>query len=351
KYYDAVYSRKVRRTMGRIDVAGKVAVYLIYPTYGLQMSHLRGIEYLISKGYAPVVVSNLPLSAHDRDRLVDLCHICLERPNFGYDFGGYRDGILAMAAKLSKLDHLLIINDSTWFALPGCRDWLCDAEALNVDFAAAASNYGVPRARVEDLRDFVWDYRTTHKNFHYCSFALLFSKSVLTHPDFHRYWKTFPLTNKKNRTVRRGEIGLSKWIIWNGFTHGVTCDIAKLDEALEALDENRLRQIVEDLIVPEDTRLLRLKHDLLKGDHDRRDLILLILHTVARQGSSYALASYMIKERGFPCLKKSPVWLNREASDTTMRLAAELPGPAATEILSEMQALRADRAPDFDQPT
>lgn len=349
KYYDIVHSGKVLRTNGRIGASGKVAVYLIYPMYGVQSSHLRGLKYLVSKGYAPVIVSNLPLDVDDRDRLLGLCYICLERPNFGYDFGGYRDGVLALEADLSRLDYLLLINDSTWFALPGCRDWLRDAEALNVDLAAAASNFGVPRAGVEDFGEIVWDYRTTHKNFHFCSFSLLFSNRVLADPDFRRFWKRFPLTNKKNRTVRRGEIGLSKWIIAHGFTHGVTCEVTRLDKALAELGDAHLRQVADDLIVPEDSRLLRLKHEVLKDNPGRRDLIQLILHAVARQGSSYALAAYTINLCGFPFLKKSPVWLSQDASDITLRLASGLPGQVGAEILSEAKALRLARAPDFDR--
>lgn len=350
KYYDLALAGKIRRTLGEVPASTKVAVYLIYPNHGLQASHLRSLGYLASKGYAPVVVSNLALDAADRDRLLPLCHLCIERPNFGYDFGGYRDGVLAVADTISTLDRLLLINDSTWFALPGRHDWLDEAEALNVDLAAAASNFGIPRVDPAQFQSIEWNYRTTHRNFHFCSFALLFGNRVLADPDFLRFWRNFPLTNRKNRTVRRGEIGLSKWILSRDFTHGVTCDLTRLDAELAALDDARLREIADNLIVPEDRRMLEVKHAALQGAPGRQDLIRLILTGVARQGSSYALADFTINECGFPFLKKSPVWLSRESSDITLRLAANLPGDAGAEILAEAQALRRARVPEFDRP-
>ena len=349
KYYDLFMANKIRRTEGSAPISAKVAIYLIYPSHGLQPSHLRSLEYLLSKGYAPIVVSNLYLSQADRQRLLQVCHICIERPNFGYDFGGYRDGILTVASELQNLQRLLLINDSTWFALPGSSDWLEDSEAMNVDLAAAASNYGIPRVEPKSFQSIRWNYRTTHKNFHFCSFALLFSNRVLADRAFARFWRSYPLSNQKSRTVRRGEIGLSKWVLSHGFTYGVSYDIAALHEDLEKLDDARLHEIAANLMVPEDRRMFDVKQEVLAGNPDRHDLISLILTGVARQGSSYALADFAINERRFPFLKKSPVWLNREASDITLRLASGLPGTQGAEILAEARALRLAKAPQFDR--
>lgn len=90
------------------------------------------------------------------------------------------------------------------------------------------------------------------------------------------------------------------------------------------------------------------KHDVLAGSPSRQDLICLVLTCVACQGSSYALADFAINERGFPFLKKSPVWLSKEASDITLRLAGCLPGSQGAEILAEAQRLRCVKA-RFDE--
>jgi len=347
RYYDLIHGKKVRRIAGAVGPANKVAVYLIFPQQGLLASHLGALDYLRSKGYAPVVVSNIALDAGAQAQVLKAAHLYVERPNFGYDFGGYRDGILSIADRLPKLDHLCLLNDSTWFNLPGAEDWLDAAEALRVDLAAAASNYGVPRVKMEEFRRIEWRYLTTHKNFHFCSFALLFSQRVLADPDFLRFWQRFPLTSNKSRTVRRGEIGLSKWILARDYTHGTTCDITHLDRELSALGDDRIREIADNLISPDDPQFQVVKHELLAAGPSREDLISLILTGVARRGSSYVLADYTLTEKRFPFLKKSPVWLNQEASDITLKLAAALPGPGGEVIVDEIKALRAARPPRF----
>lgn len=349
RYYDLFLAPQIVRTAGAVPASGKVAIYLIYPDLGLQASHLEGLKYLRSKGYATVVVSNLALSPPEREQLLPFCHICIERPNFGYDFGGYRDGVLTVMAEMPDPERLLLINDSTWFPLPGCSDWLEECEGLEVDLAAAASNYGIARVDPAKYNEIKWNYVTTHRNFHFCSFALLFSRRVLSDPDFSWFWRKFPLSNHKRRTVRRGEIGLSQWILAKGFTHGIPWNVASLRDDLAGLSDARLQEVAENLIIPEDPRMLEVKHGVLAAAPGRQELVNLVLTCVARQGSSYALADFAINERGFPFLKKSPAWLGKEASDITLRLAGALPGPQGAMILAEARGLRAAKA-QFNEP-
>src|SRR5690606_31416491 len=146
--------------------------------------------------------------------------------------------------------------------------------------------------------DIHWNYVATHRNFHFCSFALLFSHAIIADQDFAAFWRKFPLSNRKERTVRRGEIGLSQFVLAKGFTHGMPFSVAALEEDLAKLDDKRLREVAENLIVPEDRRMLEVKHAVLADRPSRRDLICLVLTCVARQGSSYALADYAINNRG-----------------------------------------------------
>ncbi len=350
-YYDLFKSHKVEKVDGKVALGTKVAIYLIFPGSGLSATHLQSLKYLNSKGYSPIVVSNLPLSEGDKDALREHCWIYLQRPNYGYDFGGYREGMRFLGSRAAQLERLLIVNDSTWFPVPNSGDWISEAENLGVDYAAAASNYGIVRPEIADFQTAIWDYRTTHPNFHYCSFALMFSQRILEHPGFQRFWRWFPMTNNKTRTVRRGEIGLSQWIIRRGFTHRATGEVISLDKELAALSDSRLHRLVENLIIPEEKRLSEIKKKLLSFESlSRADMIGLVLTTVARQGSSYALAEFAIRDRGFSFLKKSPVWLDEDASDVTIRLAQDFPGPEGTAILNEALELRARRAPRFAVP-
>jgi len=340
--YDRTLARQVRRHEGRAPETPRVAIFLIYPDQGLQPSHLRTLDYFRGKGYSVLAVSNLPLSASDRETLLARCRAVLERPNFGYDFGGYRDAILSLAPGLPAPERLVLINDSTWFPLPGSRDWLDDAEALGVDFAGAASNFGTPRPEIETFRSMRWTYSTSHRDFHYGSFALLLGPAVLQHPGFLPFWRGLALTDKKKRTVRRGEIGFTQWALRQGFSHGATLDLSRLDRDLSGIPDDRLAEIAKSLIILDHPKLQALWRQIIAAPEPSRDEIeKLILLVVSRQGASYALASYATRERGFPFLKKSPVWLNDDSARITLALLGARPG--CEELLDEAQRLRRHR--------
>lgn len=344
-FYDHVLARKARVTDGDVPIHTRVAIYLIFPRHGLLGSHKEALEYLLGCGYAPLLISNFPLSDLDRTELTKHCWKIIERPNYGYDFGGYRDGILLLQEHLGRLEKLAILNDSTWFPIPGSQSWLKRAEDLNMPFVGAASNYGLDRVNVADYLSIRWRYSAEHKNFHYCSYALLISQPLLGAPSFRRYWKRLWISGSKGRTVRRGEIGLTQWVIRHGYAHDVTLALKHLDTELAYLPDERIRLILKRLIIPEDPRLLDTKKAVVamadEGAADWRQCAeKFILTAVARQGVSYALPEYMLKELGFQFLKKSPTWLNRESSDTTLEIALDLEGRFADTIVSEIKALR-----------
>ena len=347
RYFDCLLAHRSKFTEGQVAANGRVAVYLIFPGNGLLASHVAALNYLNENGYAPLVVSNIPLQSADRERLRGLSWLCIERENFGYDFGGYRDGILTALKRLGKIDRLVLVNDSSWFPLPGSQDWLAQAEAMDLDFVGAASNYGHSRVDAADFRDINWNYRTTHKNFHYCSYALMFSSRLTNDPQFCKFWRKFPLTNSKKVTVRRGEIGLSKWVISNGFTHGMTTGIFDLDKVLSGLSQEEMRKVAQDIIIPEAPQLSKLRRRLLSENSSAEDLASFVLTAVAGQGSSYVLPVLLHERFGFAFLKKSPVWLNEEASDTTIEFAKRLVGEFGKVIAAEAAEVRRTRAPGF----
>jgi len=322
-YFDTFLARGLIRTEGNGPITEKVAIYVIYAPTGLCESHIRSVEYITSRGYGVVVVSNAQLSEVSKQKLKTLCKEIIERPNFGYDFGAYRQGVLSLESQLNHLNYLLLINDSTWFPILG-HDWIQQAESQRKDFVGAASNYGISRVIPGSIRDFEFNYHSRHKNFHYCSFALLVGKKVFTHPAFFAFWKRFPLTNVKNRTVRRGEIGLSKLIIKRGFTHCETLDIPNLNIFLKGLSRQELALTLEHMIIPEEFFLKGIRERVFRealtlpaseSDDLFRSFILVV---VSRIGISYALPYLNILLKGSMFLKKSPLWLDQESRNKTL---------------------------------
>lgn len=341
-YYDRFLAHRKMVLSGLQDVTEKRAVYLIFPKNGVQPSHFRTLDYLAAKGFAVTVVSNLPLNPGEKATLLPRCHLYIERPNYGYDFGGYRDGILSMKNHVESIQQLVLLNDSVWFPVASETDWLADVDALGVAFTGAVSNYGMPRVEPNQFRNLILDYRTDHKNFHYCSFALSLSGEVVRDPEFIPFWEGFPLSNKKARTVRRGEIGLTKWILGRGYSHAETLGIPRLAQRLESLSDADLRDVARHVIILDDARLAKVKTRIVASIDtlDRADLRDFVLMVAARQGPAYALAYYTVLFLGFPFLKKSPLRLNREAADTSCLILESLAEPSADISLKEARALR-----------
>ena len=343
-YHDLILSRRRKTTDGDVRRTSRIAIVLIFPRFGVEPSHVRTLRYLVEKGYAPVVVSNIHLSDLDRITVTKTCWRLIERPNFGYDFGGYRDGILSLGDDLGQLERLVLLNDSCWFPLPASSDWLDDAAALNVDFAGAASNYGVTPQKVGCYEYPVWSYRSDNPDFHYCSFALLISGALLHDPRFRRFWKRFPLSNDKYQVIRRGEVGLTQWVLRHGFSHGSTLDITHLDAELNTCSVTRLLRIVQQLIIPEEAELRIAKSSLVArydaSENWRKDAVGFILTAVAQTGVAYVLPEYTVRDRGFPFLKKSPLWLDEDSAESTLEIARGLDGAEGAQILAEARELR-----------
>ena len=340
--YDLTRIWKTSIHIGQQATTGEIGIYLIFPKDGILPSHVSALKDMIEAGIAPFVVSNLPLDAEDLERLSPYAWQIMERPNFGYDFGGYRDAVLELAPRLQELDYLWIINDSAWF-VPQARSWFDCARALGVDYCGATSNFAMPRADPERFREISWNFRTDHRNFHYASYALGIGPRILCDSAFLSYWKKLEIRNDKTRTVRRGEIGLTQWVIKRGFSHRATCEVDRLDAELLEMPDNEIDRITRELVIPDDDRLEQVKRDVLVSDHTstigRADRIACILAAVSRRASGYALAGYTLRCKGFQFLKKSPLWLSKEGACVTLQIIDRIDGERGVEIAHEARQL------------
>lgn len=338
-------------TIGNINLTQNVFIYLMFPQNGVLHSHILALEYFVSKGFSPIIVTNLKLNVVERENLKHLCHLIIERPNYGYDFGGYRDGVLSIEDKLPTLDRLVIMNDSCWFLVSEEIDWLAQVDALNVDFAGTSTDHGIPKRAPEDYENIEWSYSTSHDNFHYGSFALCFSNRLLSDPEFLRFWKEFKLTNKKLDVIMRGETGLTQWIKEHGYSHAATFDMNRLQDEIQSLDQDETLNLLQNLIIAFEPNRLDLKTELL-SQYDRSDewtnrAKKFILAAVAQQGLSYTLPGFSNTRLSYPFIKKSPVSLNDDASDRMFEITSKLQTKAGKIIFEEIKEIRAARANDL----
>ncbi len=354
-YYDLFLARKIKTTEGKVARGDRVAIYLIYPQEGLLASHRMALCYLRDNGYAPLVVSNLPLQEQDLAELREISWRVMERPNVGYDFGGYRDGFLSLDGDQIALKRLVFLNDSSWFPLPGASNWLRDAEELDVDYAAAASSMGIPRVKPENFEEIVWELDPMLRNFHYGSYALSVGPKLLGDRRYHRYWRRYPLTKEKNKVVRRGEIGMTRFVLQHDFTHGATYDIHSLPRVLEDLTDQEVNAHTRSLTLLDDQIGRRVwdgmvnRLDATQSPEDRRRFTLLMQALVARVGVSYVLPRFLFEKHKFSFLKKSLVTTNKSDSDTIWAFAQTLKGDAGQIIRDEIAQMRQRKG--YDTPT
>lgn len=339
--YDRYKARKTRVTDGRFAATAEVGIFLIFPTNGLLRSHLTMIEAMLSQGISPVVVSNLPLSQEDRATLKEIVYKIIERPNIGYDFGGYRDGIQSIVDNLHNLNRLWILNDSAWL-LDQYGGWFEEARSLKVDFVGAVSNFGVRKVDFWDHGKIKWNFSTENRRFHYVSSSWCIGERILSDPNFIRFWKNLQIRDSKQLTVRRGEVGFSQWVIKNHYSHSATNEIKELPSALAALGDIELNDVAHNLIVIGQTNM-EVKNAVLKLDptssFGRHARITLCLSAVARFGYLISMPYYIIQNGRLPFFKKSLFTSLPETAELALKILEHLPNSTKLEIYKEASDL------------
>lgn len=382
RYNDIILRPKNIVHDGDLPLGSKAAIYLIFPKSGLLKSHVVALQYMIENGYSPIVVSNLPLSPSDIDQLRPVTHRILQRENFGYDFGGYREAILVFQDQIKTLDHLALFNDSVWFPVQNTRSWLKDAEAANKDLMGAISHVDVgnnelrqdlallsnqphsssaaqqrilnPQSWMEEFSNRLIDYKRPPKPilavrqylrvrrnrvlFHYCSFALLLRKNVLRDPQFYKFWHELRITDKWVQTIMRGEIGFTQWLMKRQFSHGCTIDDSAITENITKLDPVELKQYIREITPARSHRAIYEVYNELSGVKrwpewftvaDKQHFIraLLRLDTIA-----YTAPSYLFHEHGFQFFKKKNFSVTRYGRQVAIDMIADMPEPIKSEM-------------------
>lgn len=185
---------------GVVPLRANIAIVLVYQPSGCPKSLFDTLVTLRRAGYAPLAVVNGPLPAGDLTRLQAESWKILQRPNLGYDFGGYRDGIWHLAQLGVTPEALLVLNDTIW--LPALRhgSTLERLAGLEADYAALSNFYYRPRRdRSGDLTGRVFA----------SSFCFRVTRRVWNSEAFQRFWAETPMFERKVDVVEHGEVGFS----------------------------------------------------------------------------------------------------------------------------------------------
>ena len=343
--HDAWRSRQpVPEDMG-VEFAGKVAIFLIYQPKGVAPSILATLRWLAANGFAPLVISNAPVSDADRNRLRPLVWRLLERPNFGYDFGGYRDGVLLLRDWGVVPERLMILNDSVWMPTRPESNLIARMEAVDADIVGGIEH-----------PDSTKRYGGTHRG-HLESYLYLVNARACASDALLAFWRDYPASSKRMNAIRRGERQFASRMRDAGLTtKGLFSRQAFVDGLARQTDAVLRRTLtyasyVEPDLVAEGARLIERRPD---DPTWREDVIRHIDKTTTRRRFNAGFCYPADALYGMDFIKKSPGptgggtgaslhGLMRRKLLEAVR-AGDLP-PLGPEVLTEIEArLDQDRA-------
>lgn len=224
--HNTAMARGFPTTQGAQGLAPKIAIILLYQPGGLAASIGVLCCHLAKTGHAILIVSNTILADEDRATLAGMVWRIIERPNFGYDFGGYRDGLWHLSHWGIVPQRLVIMNDSIWFPLHDSDNTLARMEAMDVDVAGTVLR---ERGAARFLESYLFSIRG----------------SVLTHPEFRAFWREFSLTSNKYKVIRRGERGFGTALVAAGLTIGGLFTRRDFDAAIARASDADLRLFLQ----------------------------------------------------------------------------------------------------------
>lgn len=226
--HDRRKNQALQVTSGSAPLAPTVAIVLVFQPNGILPSTLALLEYLQKKNVSPIIVSNAQVSQGDLEKLALLSNRIIVRPNFGYDFGGYRDGVLYCIENGIRPENLIVMNDSVWLPAHRDSDPVGDALEHPADLVGITYYHHKNKPRLDHIQSYF--YR--------------FGGRILTDPDFEKYWREMPVSNTRYTVIRKCEMRLTETFRSKGYTVGVLCDDVSATPVLKDLSEAELRDVV-----------------------------------------------------------------------------------------------------------
>lgn len=308
---------------GGQPLGDRVAVLLVYQPAGLAASTVFQCRWLAENGYSPLVIFNSPLSNNDRCQLAPQIWRGIVRPNFGYDFGGYRDALMTLDLWGIRPEGLLILNDSVWLPTLSDSDLLTRAADHPADIVGS-----IMRDRRGEVFLESYFYRL--------------SGDVLRRQEFRDYWTGLRLTSNKYHVIRRGERGFSKAMREAGVSMAALFEPDRLPDLLTKKDDTFLQKTLRysAFVDPEQSLEAKRIAEQPAKDGDWRDRAIGFVQGSLDKNQGYSSFPYAsVSLLGYPFLKKSsdPAANGWRRAHLAAVDAGDLP-PPPDPVLSELRA-------------
>ena len=195
----------------------KYCLFLIYQPNIISKSIIETCDFMTKKGYSVILIANGGLLSKSLIAVLPNVWQILERPNIGYDFGGYRDGIHHLEQMGISPKYLILMNDSIWFPLWKDTQVVERLESSIHDLTGLF--FHVP-LRNEKMRQNGLSKLKRKRTEHIESYLTMVTQNLFTTDEFKRFWNSYKQSSSKEITIKRGEIGFSKVMALAGFSVG-----------------------------------------------------------------------------------------------------------------------------------
>ena len=172
----------------------KIVLFAIYEKGEIRDDVRSALRELHALECTVILVNSRKLSEASRNELAQWTTTYIERPNYGRDFGSYKDGMLWIYKHLSEefmnVERFMILNDSVFYARSNLPQFFSALLNTQAPVFGATMNY--------------------QKVPHIGSFCISLSGKVAQHPKLKSFWKKYRKTDLRAHTIRYGELALNK---------------------------------------------------------------------------------------------------------------------------------------------
>jgi Rhamnan synthesis protein F len=223
RQHDLDRPKLVQRHDGPQVQGRRIAALLIFQPGAMPASIPESCDLLTGLGYSVLIVSNGPLLPQARADLLPHVWRVLERPNLGYDFGGYREAVMHLWDEGADPDEMLILNDSVWIVASAFPAFLSRLAAMDADVTGSVLRSKKGKRWIE-------------------SYFFRLTRQALTNPAFRSFWQDYRLVDSKFGVIRQGERDFTVALAAAGLKVAALADnagfVARMSEAPD--DELRL---------------------------------------------------------------------------------------------------------------
>jgi hypothetical protein len=301
----------------------KFVVFVIYCRGPLPSFTTSAIEAFATAGYDVMAVLNQPPDASAVTYLKRWSRLIIHRANIGRDFGGYKDGISVLLARIGAPDRLIIANDSIFYLKDGLAEMM---------------------AGLDGPEDFVGASEVFDHHYHVGSYLLSFSRKAVESEAFGTFWASYKPITTRRWAILKGEGRLTNVLVKAGFAPKVLFKAEDLRTHLMVSSPEAFSELVSLLPVP--TRksfaalfegvLGQLQANDMRSESGAVDTASPLIEAVIASNQLHTGGFLFHRFRGLPIVKRDIVFRELYEPHEVRRALSDLPAEVLAIVVEDL---------------